>query len=429
MENTNIAKKSKKKMWKKILLISLITVFVAGIAVGGYFLYKYLFPTDKELFIIACENTLEDLKNSKEPERFKNTSVLTFDTEGEFSNPKASDALGTAAVTVDMTKTAKDKKQCNISIDFLDSEFLTAQYTKVGNTEALSIPQLAEGSFCADSYLDILSLVLGSAKSTDVDLTEGFDEKQLEKYYDKYTKKLYKNIPDADFSSKESGNIKIITLKTDLDRAAYDVLTEMKNDKEFCNFLYEQTNLVANNIKRKHPYLSVFISVPQKSEFSQNYKANIDNLIKSIENAEITITINVNKERRIEKTQLKITDNGKEIFSLIRSPQQFDVLVNGEDKMLFKLESTTIENGSITEQNTTLSFDVNDLTKEKTETPKLVLVNLNSKTDTNVSQEINLPQDCTDIRTAPQEVKDNITKQASEKFVEVLTGLFTQLFS
>ncbi len=429
MENENITNEPKKKIWKKILLYVLIAVAALGIVVGGYFLYKYFFPTDKELFIIAWENTLKDFEESNEAERFQNTTSVSFDTEGEFSNTKASDALKTASINIETVNLSDDKKRFDISVNLLEKELISSQYVKVSDTESLYIPQLAQNSYCADSYLDVLSLVLGSAESSDIDLTEGIDRKKLEKYYDKYTKKLYKNIPDSDFSAVEKGDIKIITLKADLNRAAYDVLREMREDGELRDFLYEQTNLVANNIKNKYPYVSMFISIPQKTEFNEDYKTTIDNTIKSIENAEITVTIDVNKERRIEKTQMKVTNNDKEIFLMIHSPQQFDVLVNGEDKMLFKMQSATVNNGTVSVRNATVSFDVNDLTKEKTETPKIVSININSKTDTNVTKEVKLPENCIDIRTASQEEKNKITEQASEKFVALLTDLVTKLFT
>ena len=429
MEDTNITNEPKKKIWKKVLLYILIGVAVAGIAVGGYFLYNYLFPTDKELFIIACDNAVEDAEEKQEAEHFQNVTSISFDTEGDFTNPKASDALKTATISVETVKASDEKKQCNISVGLLENELLSSRYVKDGKTESLYIPQLAEECYSADSYLDVLSLLLGSAESSDVDITQGVDNERFKKYYHVYKKLFFENIPDSDFTSVEKNNIKTITLKTNLNRAAYNVLNEMKNDGELCNFLYEQTKIIISNIENKHPYLSMFISAPQKNEFKEGYKTTIDDAIKSIENAEITVTIDVNKDRRIEKTQLKITDNGKELYSMMHSSKQFDVTVNGEDKLLFKLQSVTEINGIVTESNTAVSFDVNDLTKDQTETPKIVSININSKTDSNVKKAINIPENCVDIRKISDEEKGKITEQASENFVALLTGLVTKLFT
>ena len=422
MENMDIEKKPKKKIWKKVLIYILLGVLTLGILAGGFVLYKYLFPTDKELFFYAIKNTLSDVGESEETEKFLKKTLVSVDTEGDFSTKKAADALSTAEIAVETLKTSNESKKTDISFNFLEQEFISSEYVKSGDDAYLKIPQLSDDGYIASDYPDILALITGSDNGADIEITDGLDKETFEEYTKEYIKKLYKNIPSEDFSSQKNGDIKIVTLKTDANRALYDVLKELKEDKEFCDFLYSQESLIASNYKKKHPYIGSFVSMPDKAEFSENYIKNIDDFIEKIEDAELKISFDVNKKRRIENVQILISTGGKSIYKINHSLQETGIEIYSDGKILLKIISKATTKTTVTNRTTSVLCDVNDFTKTKSENPKFVTFNVNTVTDTNVTQKIDVPKDYVDIRKISEAEKKDITNEASKKFVMMLAG-------
>lgn len=422
MEDKNIEIKPKKKMWKKVLIYTLLGILTLGILAGGFVLYKYLFPTDKELFFYAIKNSLSDTAESAEPEKFLEKTVVSVDTEGDFTVKKTAEALGSVELISETLKTSNESKKTNISFNFLESELISSEYVKAGDDAYLKIPMLSDDGYIADDYSDILALITGSKEAADIEITDGLDKVTFEEYTKKYIKMLYKNIPGEDFSSQKKGDIKVVTLKSDANRALYDVLKELRDDKEFCNFLYSQESIIVNNFKEKHPYIGSFVSLPDKTEFSEQYVKNIDDFIKNIEDAEITVTLDINKDRRIEKTQISISSGGKLLYKINHSSKETDIEIYSNDKLLVKITSDMVSESTVTNRNTAIIFDVNDFTKEKSENPKIVTLNIATETDTNVTQKITVPKDYIDIRKISDGAKEDITSQASKKFMMMIAG-------
>lgn len=427
MEITDIEKKPKKKIWKKVLIYILLGVLTLGILAGGFVLYKYLFPTDKELFFYAIQNTLSDAEESEEIEKFTEKTTVSIDTEGDFTGKKTAEALSSLELKMETLKTSNESKKTDISFNFLEKELISSDYVKSGDTAYLKIPALSENGYIADDFSDVLALVTGSEEAADIEITDGLDKEKFEEYAEKYIEKLYKNIPSEDFSSEKKGDIKIVTLKTDANRALYDVLKELKGDKEFCEFLYSQQSLIASNFKAKHPYIGSFVSVPDKTEFSENYVKNIDTFIEQIEDEELTISFDVNKKRRIEKTQISISSDEKILYKINHSSKETDIEIYSSGKLLVKIVSEATTKSTVTNRNTSIICDVNDFTKEKSETPKIVTLNIATETDTNVTEKITVPEEYIDIRKISEDEKKNITEQASKKFMMMIAGFIASL--
>ena len=426
MENEIFDIKPKNKIWKKLVLTVLVVIVFAGAIVGGYFGYKYLFPTDKELFFMSHLNSFDSVYKEV-PEQFYKTGKTTISTEGDFTSQKAAKRFSTTEILTENLKLSDDKTKYDFKMNFLGNDIITTNAVKVGETEVFSFPQLAEKSYGADSYHDVLSVLTGSDKAEDKELLDGVDKEQFELYLKKYLKKLYENLPDSDFASQKDGDTKTITLKTDLNRAIFDIVTEIKNDFELREFLYNQNVIVKTNINKKYAFLGTLIKIPDKDEYDENYEESIDEFIEDIENSIITITIKVDKKRKITSEEIKITSDEKEQWSLSYDENHFSYTGYKDDLLMLKYDTKSDTNGTVTDKETTIIFDVNDYTKEISDKQKMVTLNTVSKMDTNVSGEIVLPDDYIDIRKISGEEKQKITEEASKNFVTLLATLTMEL--
>ena len=74
-------------------------------------------------------------------------------------------------------------------------------------------------------------------------------------------------------------------------------------------------------------------------------------------------------------------------------------------------------------------FDVTDFTQGKSETPKMLIMTIESVTDENVTESIVLPENYRDIRSMSAEEKTKVTQKASEGFVALITSLTMGLMS
>ena len=416
------------KTSKKILTILLIVLILTAITIGGYFLFRYLFPTDKELFVQAHINTIES-HDTEEPERFTKNTQISFDTDGDFSSKRATEKIGTLNLLLNNVKYGDDKTTFEANINFMDNVLLSSKAVKVDDTEVVTIPQFSDVSYAAESYEDVLSLFLGSDKTEDVEIFENVDEERFKLYLGKYSKEIYNNVPDNAFTAVKDGKIKTITLNTDLNRALYSVLTEIRNDAQLRDFTYEQSKIIAKNINKKYPYMGEVVTIPDKDEYYENYEKKIDEFIKSIENSHIITTIKVNQKRQIIEESISIKSGEAEQCSFFFDDDSFNFVSYDEGKALFKIDSDSKKDGTTTTKKTKLSFDVNDFTKGKSENQKLIILDINSFTDTYVSGDVTLPQNYEDIRKMSEEEKTKVTQNASQKFMGLITTLTLELFS
>ena len=312
-------------------------------------------------------------------------------------------------------------------MNFLGNDVITTKAVKVGDTEVFSFPQLAEKSYGADSYYDILSVLTGSDKAENKDRFEGVDEEQFELYLKKYIKKLYENLPDGNFTSQKDGEIKTITLKTDLNRAIFDIVNEIKNDLELREFLYNQDVIAKTNINKKYAFLGTLVKIPDKDEYYEVYEESINDFIEDIENSEIVITIKVGKDRKIISEELLISSDGTEQWSLSYDENHFDYTAHEDGLLMFKIDTKTNTEGTVTEEERIITFDVNDYTKEISDKQKMVTLNITSKMDTNISGDITLPDGYADMRKMSDEEKQVITEEASRNFMTLLATLTMEL--
>lgn len=420
MENQIIETKQKGKVWKKVILILLAVLVLISVAIGGYFVFKYLFPTDKELFVIAHANTFsqEEIK----AEVYTKNTDLTFELSGGFNSKKAVDTVKSISVSTKNTHFGEDKNSFDFAMQFLGNEFLKFKNIRNGDMEILTVPQLAETSYASADAEEVLSMLLGSESTAeDIDLLEGVDKETFKKYFKEYGTKLYNNAPESAFSSVQNNAVKSITFTSDVNRLLYDIVNEIKNDIELRDFMYEQTSIIYGNINTKFPYAGTLLTIPTKAEYEEDYDESLDDFIKNIENAEITATIDV-EGRKIVQEQIKITYNGELQFDISYDESGRNFVQYKEGQEYIRYTSTETVDGSVTKSNSVFSIDINEWTKEQIQGQKIISVIVNSTTDTNVTEEFVAPTDYIDIRTMSDEEKTEVTEEVSENVTGLLTS-------
>ncbi len=419
----------KRKNFKKTVLITIVSIILIGVIVGGWFLYRYLFPTAKELFVLSHKNTIEYNLNKEEPEQFVSTANISFSSDEKTNSQRAEKLLSTTRLFFENIKLADERQEYNLSVNFLDNELLTANAIEFNDVEILTVPQLSDASYGADSYEDVLSLLLGSDNAEDIDILENIDEKQAEKYCSKYFKSVYNSVPDSDFVSQKDGDFTVITLKTDLNRTLYNTLLEMKNDIELRKFTYEQYKIICENINKKYPYAGTIITAQDEEDYNENYEKKIDEFIKSIENSTVSAIVKINKERRIAEETISISNNGKEQYFISCTEKDFAIKVYDNDSVVLEINSYSDLNGTTTSKKTAITFDANDFINEDKEQSKIITMNIDSTIDTNVLKDITIPENYVDIRTISEDEKNEIATKASENFMGLVASITLELIS
>ena len=422
-------KTEKKKSPFKIVVILIIAIVIIAVSLGGYFLYKYLFPTKKELFVVSHINTIERLDETEEPERFKSTTNVSFKTEGDFTSKKAQKELESASLLIDNTQFSDDASEFNLALNILGDTFLTAHLVKNDDIEVFSVPQLSEKSYGAESYEDVLALLMGAERPADIDILENVDEVGLKRYFSKYAKEIYNSVPDESFTLTEDGDYKTISFDADLNRTFYSTMTEIKADTEFCSFLYEQEKIIKNNLNRKYPYMGTLFEVLDEDEYKENYKEKIDEFIKSVENSRIIVTAKIDERRQIIEESILITDDGDLKTNIFVSRDKILYENYKDGVLMLKINSDAKKDETTETKKTEITFDINEYTKEQTAGQKLIILTIDSATDTNVSGGVKLPENYEDIRKMSDDEKSEITSTASEKFISLLASVTLGILS
>ena len=424
MENENIKSKNKKI---KVILWSILVFVLLAVVISGYFLFRYLNPTGKEMFVLANLNTFKAAQQKEEPVAFTKNTNISFETEGDFTNTDAAKAFATFGISLQNEKVSEDSRAYNVSIDFLGNRFFNSEAVKIGNTDVFTVPQLADGSYASDSYSDVLSLLVGSEKPQQTGYLDGVDKEGFKKHFGKYLKRFYENVTDenVDFTKTDDGYYYSVT--DFLNRILYEILVDIREDKELRDFYYEQKNIVYNNVNKKIPYAGTLLTIEDKDEYDDKFAEDIEKLIEDIEDSLITISANISKDRKIINEIIEVkNDEGTQLY--IKYSEENIVIINNDDGKT-KLDlciDTKTENG-ITYKNLSTTFDINDLTKEKSEEQKLLTIKSESVTDSTKVAEISFPEKYTDIRNITEDEKKEITQTASKKFMEMVALLMLEL--
>ncbi len=430
MENEINSFDRKKRPFKKVVFIFAFVALLFCVIAGAFFAYKYIFPNKKELFLVAHMNLYNEYKEKEMPDKFTQTTDISLDFNGDFTSKNVLDKAKTLNLRTKKTKIGDEKESFNLILEFLNRNYITSESVRVGETTVLTIPEFIDKSYASDDAEDVLSMLFGAETSgDDVDIFDNVDEERFEKYLKEYSRKVYKNAPEDSFILAEDNGIKTITFKADVDRLLYEIVNEIKNDIELRDFLYNQTEIVVSNLNKKYPYASSLFTVPSKEEFDSDYKESLENFIKSIENSKITVISTIGKGRRIVKETVICENDEEKQFEITYSEKMSRFIYYNDGKEHLTIDINNSENGTIQENRTVISCDVNDFTKEKVSTQKKVSVILDKKLDTNVEGNITLPEKYIDIKTMTKEEKENDISTVNENITELLTSVTLELLS
>lgn len=421
MENEILQTKSKSKNWKKVILIVFATILTLCVAAGGFFAFKYVFPSDKDLFLIAHANLFNEEKD--EVDIYTKDTKLTFELNDGFNSQKAVDTVKSISVSTKNTHFGEGRSIFDFDMQFLDKDFLSFSTVKSVETEILTVPQLIETSYAAADAEEVLSMLLGSDNAKDIDILEGVDKEGFEQYLERYGTKLYNNIPKSAFTSVIENDVKVITYTDDINRMFYDVVNEIKNDKELCSFLYEQTSIIYTNINAKFPYAGTLLTIPSESEYEENYNKSLSDFVKSIENAKISATANI-KERKLISETIEITAGEELLYDISYDKGNVDFVQYKDSKEHIHYTTSAATEGTKTQRDTVFSIDINKRTKEQIKGQKIISIIIDSTMDTTVTQEYSIPAEYVDISTLTDKEKVTIQETVSEN-VTSLVASFT----
>ena len=419
MEKEDIQTKHENKKLKKALLIFLAAILVLCFAVGGFFALKYVFPSDKDLFLLAHRSLFSS--ETESPDVYQKDTNLSFELSGGFNSPKAVDTVESISVSTKNTHFGEDKSSYNFNMQFLNKDFLSFVNVSNGEKEILTIPQLIDKSYASNDAEEVLSMLLGSEAAKDKDIFDGVDKEGFEKYLRKYSTKLYDNIPNSAFTSVKENGEKVITFKDNANRLLYDVVNEIKSDTLLRDFLYEQTSIIYTNINEKFPYAGTLLTIPVRAEYEESYSETLSDFIKEIENAEITAIARIEGKKLIGES-VKITQGAEPAFDISYDDDSLNFVQYKDSKEHIHYSSQSKTEGTKTQKNTVFSIDINEWTKEQSATQKIMSIAINSTLDTVVDEEFVAPVDYTDISLLTDEDKTTIQETVSENVTELLAS-------
>ncbi len=419
MDKENLQTKHENKKTKKVLLISLIAILVVCFAVGGFFAFKYIFPSDKDLFLMAHKNLFSS--ETESPDVYTKDTNLSFELDGGFNSPNVVETVKSISVSTKNTHFDENRTAFDFNIQFLNKDFLSFSNVYNGDKEILTVPQLIDESYASNDAEEVLSMLLGSESAKDKNIFDGVDKETFEKYLKKYGKKLYDNVRDSAFASVKENGEKVITFKDDANRLLYDIVYEIKNDTEFRDFLYEQTSIIYTNINEKFPYAGTLLTIPTKAEYEESYNENLSDFVKNIENAKITATAHIEGKKLVSES-IKITQGTEPAFDISYDDENLNFVQYKDSKEHIRYSSVSETEGTKIQKNNVFSIDINQWTKEQSDTQKMMSIMINSTLDTVVNEEFIPPADYTDISLLTDEEKAIIQETVSKNVTEILAS-------
>lgn len=424
MENEMLQERPKDKNTKKFFVTVLVAILLICIATGSFFAFKYVFPSDKDLFLLAHANLINS--ESEEVAAFKENTVISLELSGGFNSKKAIDTVESISVTTKNIFLSEKEYSYEFCMNFLNSEFLRFSNIKDNEREFLTVPQLVEETYTASNTNYILSTLLGSETASDIDIFDGVDKEILTEYLRQYGKKLYDNIPDNSFEGTKENDERIIVFKDNLNRMLYDVVNEIKGDVELRNFLYEQIGVVYGNCNAKFPYGGTLLSMPDKQDFDRDYDDTLNEFVKSIENSEIVITSHI-KNRKILSETIKITEGEELLYDVSYDSQKVNFIKYKNSLENIRYLTTEEEEGTVKKKHTEFTIDINEWTKEKSDEQKNISLIIDSSKDENVTEQILIPEKAIDIQSLTEEEKTELQEKVSENLSGLLTSFTLSL--
>lgn len=418
-------RRTAKKGPKHILSAFLMAIVSIAVLAGAFLLYKYFFPSDKQLFVFSHYNTYQDAAKTEVPQSYIKTANVTCKVDDGVMEPEMVKAVNGFAARTVFTQLSNSQKRLEFALNFFGSDLITAQSVTDEGKTVFSSPQVADTAFSGKSNGEILGVLLGvQGMNADKGLLDGVDRDTFNKYLKKYGLKFYDSVPDTVFSSISIKGTSTVTLNAKAVQLFSGIVGQLRADKELKAFLYTQREQIAANLNEIYEPSTLLVSSVTQTEFEQSYLEALDSFLANLarSDAEVEITAVINKHRRIESETMKIIGNGALLFELkFTGVKNFSVTGYKEDgTVLFTFANEQQTAGTVTDSVTTFSLDVSKSTAESV--PKMVNVKVTAATDTNVSEsEIVFPEHCTDLSETDAETKQSIADEVNRRLSEIFT--------
>ena len=407
------------KGFKRTGLIVLTALGLVCLIVLGYIACRNFFASDKELFLKAHIKTFELIEEKDEPRKFKTNQKISFYTEifeNEAMGIEGSKEELPITFAIDKTVANDDLSEENFSVNINEKEILKSTVTETDDDEILTVPAVFDKSYSAESYEDVLRELLGFEVYEDFEITDGVNERELEKHLLKYLNKMYDAIPEESFVSEDEGETKRITMLISMKDTVHGVLNEIREDAEFREILYRNSKQIIDNINKRYPYTKDFAQVPEKEEFFKNYDEKLNEFIKNTENSTLTIVSSFGKNNVIFEERVTLEDERYEQFVLYYGEKAFTTVIYDKFDMLFSLYDVKETNGSEISHDTLVSFNITEDREKDIQNPqKLFRIHSVKTADTDDLKEIRIPDKIYNIERLTKEEKVQIKNSAKEK--------------
>ncbi len=417
-------RRNKNKRLKRVFLTCLYAVISVIVLAGAYLSYKYFFPSDKQLFVLAHYNTYQDGAKAETNARFAKQTDASLTVGDGVMEPQMAKAVNGLTVCTDTVQLSENQSRLNFALKFMGGDLVTATSVTDGGVTVFSSPQMADAAYSGGSTGEILSVLLGAqGVNPDRGILDGVDREGFFKYLKKYGIRLYNDVPDAVFSSVKINGTTTVQLSAKAVRLFSGVVGQLRTDSELKSFLYAQREQIARNINGMYEPSALLVSSVTQKEFEQEYLETLDSFLADMaqSDAEVELTAVINKHRRVERETLKIAGSGTPVAEVEASGgkavRATAYKTDGSELLHFEREQNTA--GTVTDAVTAISLDL----AKPGDAPKLVNVTVNTSTDTAVKDaDISPPEQFYDLSALDGEEKQKLAESVNQR----LTGVFTR---
>lgn len=423
------------KNTKKILLIVSAILLAVLLILCGYTGWRYLFPSDKELFVLAHYNSIKDKGKAQTSELFYKTTDVTCELSGAFQLPETMENVNAMSIHTENARLHDGNGYFRFSYLFGEKGLLHVETVSHDGVGYVTSPELTDGiTYSGTSPQEILNLLLGGqGVTTDVDILEGVDKETFMEYLTDYGKKLYNALPDSAFARAETENGTTITLSGKAAWLLTDIVTELRNDYGLKNFLYVQREQIVKNIHTAYRGATLLVPEMTQAEFEIAYEEALDGFLQDIaENGmELTLTAEIDNRRRVIADSLSLRNGETALFDFSADQTGSYRLVPYSDGVpVFIVENVQTVSGTVTDSVLTVSMDVNDFSKSPSATEqKLVALTIASQKNTDISKlTVQPPRDDTRLTALGETEKQELTDKTNQNILEILTTLTLAVF-
>lgn len=412
----------KSKSAKRFFLILLTVIVSIAVLLFAFLTYTYLFPSDKQLFVLAHYNRLRDELGKNTEEVFSNQTEVSLSIDDGVSESQIQQALNGMSVRADYVQLSKEQNKLDFALNFMGGDFITAERVTNGGVTVFSSPQMTDVPYSGNSVGEILSVLLGAQNvNTDKKLSDGVDRESFLKYCKKYGFKLYFNVPDAVFSSAETNGISTVTLSAKGSRLFSGIVRQIRADDGLKSFLYAQREQIVKNINEMYAPSELLISSMSEAAFEESYSEALDAFLADLAHSdtEVEIVAVIGKHRRVESETLTVSERGVPKLRISYENDIVGAVVYKEDgNVLFRLDQERQTADTVTNTVRQISFD----TAKSGVEPKMVTVSMQSTADTKPSNiDIRLPKDYVDVSALDEEARQALAEEVNQRLSGVLT--------